>query len=56
MSSFIEDYLRDPSQAVASLRELSASQTPEWHRHAEDALIHSQLESGAFRLYEEILA
>ena len=53
MTTFIEDYLNDPSQAISSAR----TRLPEtnWYDTIDDESIYSQLASGEFRLYEEIV-
>ena len=53
MTTFIEDYLNDPSQAISSAR----TRLPEtnWYDTIDDESIYSQLASGEFRLYEEMI-
>lgn len=53
MSTFIEDYLHSPSQATASA--IAAAATVERFDDISDEVIYSQLASGEFRLYEEII-
>lgn len=51
MRNFIEDYLQNPSLAVAA-----AQNTPMgWAEAIDDDMIYSQLSSPEFRLYEEII-
>ena len=51
MRSFIEDYLQNPSLAVAA-----AQNTPMgWTEDIDEDMIYSQLASPEFRLYEEII-
>ena len=51
MRNFIEDYLQNPSLAVAS-----AQNTPMgWTEDIDEDMIYSQLASPEFRLYEEII-
>ena len=52
MSNFIEDYLRDPSQAVRTLAQRASAQ--DVMQETSDEQIYSQLSSGEFRLYETI--
>lgn len=53
MKSFIENYLLDPSQAIADARQMS--QTDSWSENIDEDQIYSQIASGEFRLYEEII-
>ena len=51
MRNFIEDYLVNPSLAVAA-----AQNTPMgWTEDIDEDMIYSQLASPEFRLYEEII-
>lgn len=51
MRNFIEDYLQNPSLAVAA-----AQNTPMgWTEDIDEDMIYSQLASPEFRLYEEII-
>ena len=51
MRNFIEDYLQNPSLAVAA-----AQNTPMgWTEGIDEDIIYSQLASPEFRLYEEII-
>ena len=50
MKTFIEDYLLDPSQAIANARSINS-----WADSIDDNIIYEQLASGEFRLYEEIV-
>lgn len=51
MRNFIEDYLHNPSLAVAA-----AQNTPMgWTEDIDEDMIYSQLASPEFRLYEEII-
>lgn len=53
MGTFIEDYLSNPSRAISSAR-ARLSET-NWYDTIDDEAIYSQLASGEFRLYEEII-
>lgn len=53
MKSFIENYLLDPSQAIADARQMS--QTDSWSENIDEDQIYSQIASGEFRLYEEMI-
>lgn len=50
MKTFIENYLLDPSQAIANARGIDS-----WADSIDDNMIYEQLASGEFRLYEEIV-
>ena len=50
MKTFIEDYLLDPSQAIANARRIDS-----WADAIDDNIIYEQLASPEFRLYEEIV-
>ena len=50
MKTFIEDYLLDPSQAIANARSIDS-----WSDSIDDDMIYEQLASGEFKLYEEIV-
>ena len=50
MKTFIEDYLLDPSQAIANARRIDS-----WADSIDDDMIYEQLASGEFKLYEEIV-
>ena len=52
MSNFIEDYLRDPSQAVRILAQRASAQ--DVMQETSDEQIYGQLSSGEFKLYETI--
>ena len=53
MGTFIEEYLKDPSRAISSALE----QLAETNRfeQVDDESIYSELATGQFRLYEEII-
>lgn len=53
MRTFIEDYLYNPSAAIASAAEASASL--DWANDIDDEIIWSQLASGEFKMYEELV-
>ena len=50
MNTFIEDYLLDPSQAIAKV-----SASLDLNESFDDDMIYKQLASPEFRLYEEII-
>ena len=50
MNTFIEDYLIDPSQAIAN-----ASTSLNLSDSIDEDIIYNQLASPEFRLYEEII-
>ena len=53
MGTFIEEYLQDPSRAISSaLKQLNGTNRFE---QIDDDSIYTQLASGEFRLYEEII-
>ena len=54
MSSFVEDYLANPTLAIASLRKES-EQEGNWYDQIDEDLIYSQLASPEFHLYQEII-
>ncbi|MBO5419094.1 MAG: hypothetical protein J6A22_03320 [Bacteroidales bacterium] len=51
MGSFIDEYLRNPANAVASARECAGRKS--WK--IDDDLIYKELASPEFRLYEEMV-
>lgn len=53
MKSFIEDYLADPSQAIADARRSAETET--WYDNIDEELIYSQIASPEFRLYEAMV-
>ena len=53
MRSFIEDYLQDPTQAIANAREFLAA--PSWYDSIDEDMIYAQIASPEFRLYEEMI-
>jgi len=53
MKSFIDDYLRNPSDAVLSAR--VASEKLCWCDSVDDEAIYSQISSGEFLLYTCII-
>ncbi len=52
MRNFIEDYLKDPSQAVASA---AGSSSAPWYDSIDEEMIYRQIATPEFRLYEEII-
>ena len=52
MRSFIEDYLHNPSAAIAKASE---SMKGTWHDAINEEDIYSQISSPEFRLYQELL-
>jgi len=53
MKSFIEDYLLDPTQAIADA--CQSVQTDSWSDNINEDMIYSQIASPEFRLYEAIV-
>ena len=53
MKTFIEDYLQNPGQAIASA--VVASESLGWSDNIDEDLIYAQIASGEFRLYEDIV-
>ena len=53
MRSFVEDYLLDPTQAIANARQSTHADT--WSDNIDEDMIYSQIASPEFRLYEAIL-
>lgn len=53
MGTFIEDYLDNPSGAISSARARLAETN--FYEQMDDDAIYSQIASGEFRLYEEII-
>ena len=53
MKSFIEDYLLDPTQAIADA--CQSVQTDSWSDNIDEDMIYSQIASPEFRLYEAIV-
>ncbi len=53
MNSFIEDYLNNPTTAIASAQE--RSQNLSWVSEIDDDMIYDALASGQFRLYEAMI-
>lgn len=52
MRNFIEDYLSNPSQAIAS----AAGSAPAlWCDSIDEEMIYKELATGEFRLYQEIV-
>lgn len=52
MKSFIEDYLRDPSKAIAEAR---MSTELSWYDNIDEDMIYAQIASPEFRLYEAMI-
>ena len=52
MKTFIEDYLANPSAAIAKAAD---SMSGKWYDNIDDDLIYSQIASPEFRLYENII-
>ena len=53
MKSFIEEYLQNPSQAIANAQKSSSSST--WADNIDDETIYSQIASPEFALYQAIV-
>ena len=54
MNSFIEDYLNDPTSAVASA--VNRSNDLSWAAEIDEEQVYDALASGQFRLYEAIVS
>lgn len=53
MCSFVEDYPGNKAQALVTLKSMADSM--QWCDNVDDDLIFSQLDSGEFRLYMEMV-
>ena len=53
MKTFIEDYLQNPGQAIAQAALVTKSL--DWSDNIDEELICTQIASGEFRLYEDIV-
>ena len=53
MKSFIEDYLQNPSQAIADARQNSDAAS--WYDNIDEDMIYAQIASPEFRLYEAMI-
>lgn len=53
MCNFIEDYLSDPSGAIAAARERANGKS--WSDLIDERIIYREIASPEFRLYEEII-
>ena len=53
MKSFIEDYLQNPSQAIADARQNSDGAS--WYDNIDEDMIYAQIASPEFRLYEAMV-
>ena len=53
MTTFIEDYLENPSSAFASAFERSHNLS--WASEIDEDMIYDELSSGQFRLYEAMI-
>lgn len=53
MRTFIEDYLLDPTQAIADAR--NSAQTASWYDNIDEDMIYAEIASSEFRLYEAIV-
>lgn len=53
MKTFIEEYLQNPSQAIANAKNLSENLL--WSNSIDEDNIYAQLSTGEFRLYEEMV-
>ena len=51
MRNFIEDYLANPSQAIAAAQK----EPMKWAEGMDEEIIYSQISSPQFRLYEELV-
>lgn len=53
MCNFIEDYILNPTQAIASA--LNSSDNNKWCDDMDEELIYRQIATPEFRLYEEMI-
>lgn len=53
MRNFIEDYLKNPADAVASA--VVSSDSLSWADDMDEEMIYNELATGQFRLYEEMI-
>lgn len=53
MCTFIEDYLSNPSDAIAAARERANGKS--WSDQVDERMIYREIASPEFRLYEEII-
>lgn len=53
MGNFIEDYLQNPSKAIASAAERVRAAS--WYDIIDDEIAYSQIASPEFRLFEEMV-
>ena len=53
MRSFIEDYLLDPTHAIANARESVPAES--WSDNIDEDMIYAQISSPEFRLYEAMV-
>ena len=53
MCNFVEDYLHNPSEAIASA--VRDAGCVAWIAKVDDELIYEQISSPEFRLYEEMI-
>ena len=53
MKTFIEEYLQNPSQAIANAQKSSSSSI--WADNIDDETIYSQIASPEFALYQAIV-
>ena len=52
MKTFIEDYLQNPSQAIAEAQKLASAAT--WADNIDDEMVYAQIASPEFALYQEM--
>ena len=53
MKSFIEDFVKNPCQAIAVARQITDTQS--WCDSIDEDMIYAQIASPEFRLYEDII-
>jgi hypothetical protein len=53
MRSFIQDYLQDPSQAVAALKNQNSFE--DWSQCVDEDSIYAAISTPEFHLYQEII-
>ena len=53
MKTFIEDYFRNPAQAIADARQ--TADTESWYDNIEEDMIYAEIASPEFKLYEAMI-
>ena len=53
MKSFIDNYLQDPTQAIAAARQTTTTES--WYDNIDEEMIYAQIASPEFKLYEAMI-